>query len=223
MNYRVLSHKSIGQGDFGWLKAKYLYSFANSYNPDRMGFRKLLVINHDRIAAKKGFPKHHHSDMEIITIPLKNAISHQDSAGGVGRVATGDFQYMSAGTGIFHSEMNNEDVETELLQIWIQPEKQGTSPSYFDSQSNWLQNNGITSLVDNQDNLAATISMGNLKTDQTVDYHCKYQNQVIYLIEGKITVNEIELGQGDLIEISDNKQLFINSLIDSKLLLIELA
>lgn len=118
----------LGGANHGWLNAKHHFSFANYYDPTRMGVGSLRVWNDDEILADSGFPQHPHSDMEIITYVRTGAITHKDSLGNSGRTAAGDVQVMSAGTGIRHSEFNREDVTTTLFQIWIMPNERGDAP-----------------------------------------------------------------------------------------------
>jgi quercetin 2,3-dioxygenase len=121
---------SLGHADHGWLDARHHFSFANYYDPDRMGWGRIRVWNDDRIAAKSGFPPHPHRDMEIVTYVRTGAITHQDSMGNKGRTAAGDVQVMSAGTGVQHSEFNLEDEDTTLFQIWIETDRPGSKPSW---------------------------------------------------------------------------------------------
>jgi len=120
----------LGGADHGWLKAKHHFSFANYYDPSRMGFGALRVWNDDEIAPGTGFPAHPHKDMEIITYVRHGAITHQDSLGNKGRTEAGDVQVMSAGIGIRHAEYNLEATPTTLFQIWIEPTRQGGQPSW---------------------------------------------------------------------------------------------
>ncbi|GAA4765833.1 pirin family protein [Stakelama sediminis] len=124
------SFDSLGHADHGWLNARHHFSFANYYDPDRMGWGALRVWNDDEIAANNGFPPHPHRDMEIITYVRTGAITHQDSMGNKGRTAAGDVQVMSAGTGVRHAEYNLEPEKTTLFQIWIEPRSAGGSPSW---------------------------------------------------------------------------------------------
>ena len=121
---------SLGHADHGWLNARHHFSFANYYDPDRMGWGSIRVWNDDEIAANSGFPPHPHRDMEIITYVRTGAITHQDSLGNTGRTVAGDVQVMSAGTGVRHSEYNLESETTTLFQIWIEPKRVGGSPSW---------------------------------------------------------------------------------------------
>jgi redox-sensitive bicupin YhaK (pirin superfamily) len=120
----------LGGANHGWLNAKHHFSFANYYDPERMGWGALRVWNDDEIAAKSGFPPHPHADMEIITYVREGAITHQDSMGNTGRTEAGDVQVMSAGSGVRHSEYNLEDATTRIFQIWIEPTERGGKPSW---------------------------------------------------------------------------------------------
>jgi quercetin 2,3-dioxygenase len=120
----------LGGADHGWLKAKHHFSFANFYDPKRMSWGNLRVWNDDEIAAGAGFPPHPHADMEIITYVREGAITHRDSLGNAGRTEAGDVQVMSAGSGVRHSEYNEESGTTRIFQIWIQPTTHGGTPSW---------------------------------------------------------------------------------------------
>jgi redox-sensitive bicupin YhaK (pirin superfamily) len=121
---------SLGHADHGWLNARHHFSFANYYDPKRMGWGAIRVWNDDEIAANSGFPPHPHKDMEIITYVRSGAITHQDSLGNKGRTAAGDVQVMSAGTGVRHAEYNLEPETTRIFQIWIEPRQKGGAPSW---------------------------------------------------------------------------------------------
>ena len=121
---------SLGHEDHGWLNARHHFSFANYYDPARMGWGNIRVWNDDEIAARNGFPPHPHRDMEIITYVRTGAITHKDSMGNEGRTAAGDVQVMSAGTGVRHAEYNLEDETTTLFQIWVLPREAGGAPSW---------------------------------------------------------------------------------------------
>ena len=120
-----------GHADHGWLNAYHSFSFASWYNPDRVQFGMLRVLNDDTVAAGMGFGKHPHDNMEIITIPLEGDLAHKDSMGNEATIKSGDVQVMSAGTGIQHSEFNpNHDKQTKLLQIWVFPKIRNVDPRY---------------------------------------------------------------------------------------------
>jgi quercetin 2,3-dioxygenase len=121
---------SLGAADHGWLDAHHHFSFANYYDPARMGWGSIRVWNDDAIAAGTGFPPHSHSDMEIITYVRTGAITHEDSMGNKGRTEAGDVQVMSAGSGLQHSEWNAEGETTTLFQIWIEPRERGGAPKW---------------------------------------------------------------------------------------------
>jgi redox-sensitive bicupin YhaK (pirin superfamily) len=124
------SFESLGHADHGWLNARHHFSFADYYDPSRMGWGSLRVWNDDEIAANNGFPPHPHRDMEIVTYVRTGAITHQDSMGNTGRTGAGDVQVMSAGTGVRHAEYNLEPETTTLFQIWIEPKRLGGAPSW---------------------------------------------------------------------------------------------
>lgn len=120
----------LGHADHGWLDARHHFSFAHYLDPERMGWGRLRVWNDDTIAPGMGFNTHPHRDMEIITYVRRGAITHRDSLGNTGRIEAGDVQVMSAGTGIFHSEHNQESIPTQIFQIWIIPTERGHEPSW---------------------------------------------------------------------------------------------
>ncbi len=122
--------ESLGHANHGWLNARHHFSFANYYDPARMGWGAIRVWNDDEIAANNGFPPHPHQDMEIITYVRTGAITHQDSLGNKGRTEAGDVQVMSAGSGVRHAEYNLEPETTTIFQIWIEPTRKGGSPSW---------------------------------------------------------------------------------------------
>lgn len=120
-----------GHANYGWLDTYHSFSFARWYDPNRMGFGALRVLNDDKVAPDRGFSTHPHDNMEIITIVLKGAVAHRDSEGNVETIPAGDVQWMSAGTGVTHSEFNPSRTDTlHLLQIWILPRQNGLRPSY---------------------------------------------------------------------------------------------
>jgi quercetin 2,3-dioxygenase len=229
MNYKILPANSRGKAEYGWLNATYLYSFSNFYDPNRMGFKNLLVINHDIIGPESGFGMHSHSNMEIITIPLNGTISHEDNTDGSGRIESGNIQYMSAGTLITHSEINKESKPCELLQIWIEPKFQNQKPYYKDQNIGWDKElNTIVLVVDKNINLEAKLYMANLNNNQTITQNFEYSSQLMYAIKGNICVkldNKIvNLLEGGLIEIEENTSIiFEQNQNNVQLLLIELV
>ena len=123
--------KSRGHANHGWLDTYHTFSFANYYNPDRIHFGALRVLNDDSIAGGGGFGMHPHDNMEIITIPLTGDLEHRDNMGNVAVISEGEIQVMSAGTGIFHSEYNkNKNIDAKLLQIWVFPKEKNLNPRY---------------------------------------------------------------------------------------------
>lgn len=145
MNIIIYPANERGHADHGWLNTYHSFSFANYYNPDRVSFGKLRVLNDDTVAPGKGFGMHPHDNMEIITIPLSGALEHKDSMGSSGVIKSGEIQIMSAGKGIYHSEFNHSNDEAvELLQIWVIPDRKDVEPRY--DQISWNKSKTINNL-----------------------------------------------------------------------------
>lgn len=135
-----------GEADFGWLQSKHSFSFGSYYDAQHMGFSALRVINDDRVAPGAGFDTHGHRDMEILSLVTKGVIEHKDSMGNIQRLPKGEFQLMSAGKGVFHSEYNgSKESDLEFLQIWITPNEQGGVPRY--QQKDFGKTEGVTSII----------------------------------------------------------------------------
>ncbi len=219
-----------GHANHGWLDAKHSFSFASWYNPERIHFGMLRVLNDDIVAAGMGFGKHPHDNMEIITIPLSGAIKHQDSMGFSEIIEAGEVQVMSAGTGIYHSEFNpNQNQALNLFQIWIFPDKKQVEPRYAQRKYN-LENGAFTPLVGPKDSGLSTwihqnawISMGNFNQQTSINYALNEPNNGVYLmlIEGEIAVGEQRLQTKDAIGISQTENIDIQIIEPSKILIIE--
>lgn len=232
MKTTMFSSKERGEADFGWLKAKYSFSFNNFYSPDKIHFGKLRVLNDDIIEGGKGFAPHGHQNMEIISIVLKGALAHEDSTGSKGVIRPGEVQIMSAGSGINHSEKNHiKNGDTNLLQIWIFPKEQDIQPrygqQYFDEHqrsNSWqpvISNLHQGSLNINQD---AVLSLSNLDNGKSLDYKMNYEGNGVYLflIDGDITLNkDIQLKTRDAIGIEKSSEFTLHANSESKILAIE--
>lgn len=224
------SEASRGHADHGWLNAKHSFSFASWYNPERIHFGMLRVLNDDIVAGGMGFGKHPHDNMEIITIPLSGAIQHQDSMGFSEIIEAGEVQVMSAGTGIYHSEFNPKpDQALNLFQIWIFPNQKQVTPRYTQKKYN-LTHGVFTQLVGPQQSGLDTwihqdawISLGEFSAQTTVNYAINKQKNGIYLmvIEGEIQIGAQLLQSRDAIGISENEQIDIQMEQNSKILVIE--
>jgi redox-sensitive bicupin YhaK (pirin superfamily) len=204
----VVVHRASERGvaDHGWLKARHSFSFGSYFNPEKMGFGTLRVINDDIIAAGKGFPTHPHRNMEIITVPLTGSLTHRDSEGNEGTIKAGEIQVMSAGTGIKHSEYNSSSEELNLLQIWIIPKSENTKPRYAQSQFDW-EKSKFTTLVSPEEgngiviNQDAFINLLNLGEGESVIYRKHIGNNVtyVYLIDGEGTFGETDVSERDAV------------------------
>jgi len=222
-----------GRGEYGWLTTRYSFSFADWYEPKRMGFGALRVLNDDRVAPESGFPPHSHRDMEIVTIVIKGAVAHEDSMGNTGIVQAGEVQVMSAGAGVTHSEWNRSNEEPlELFQLWFQTNKKGHAPRH-DQRSFPDTENGFRLLVSgdppretdgplfiHQD---AFVYLGRFyaRADHTHRFTEGKRGAYLFVIEGKVKVNELELGPRDAIAISDTPEFSFETIEASKLLLID--
>ena len=223
-----------GKANYGWLDANYSFSFANYYDPEKVNFGALRVLNDDTIQGGMGFGTHPHNNMEIITIPLKGALKHKDSMGNKWiAIEASEVQVMSAGSGLQHSEMNNSpSEEINLFQIWIFPDKNDVEPRYdqrkFDPSERknklqiWVSSMGDleNSLKIHQDALISRIDMDK---NSTFSYTLKSENHGLYamIIEGEIDIENENLGKRDAIGISNVKNVHIKAKSASELIFIE--
>ena len=189
---------SRGHANHGWLDSKHSFSFANYYNPERMHFGVLRVLNDDTVAAGMGFGKHPHDNMEIVTIPLSGDLHHRDSTGRDAIIRATDVQIMSAGSGITHSEVNaSSDQSVAFLQIWILPEQENIQPRYQQMTIQRQRRNQWIPLVAPDDPAALLINqqcwmqMLNADAGTATTYHLKNPNNGAYffVISGSITVS----------------------------------
>jgi quercetin 2,3-dioxygenase len=222
---------SLGGADHGWLDAHHHFSFANYYDPARMGWGALRVWNDDRIAANTGFPPHPHRDMEIITYVREGAITHQDSLGNTGRTAAGDVQVMSAGTGIRHAEWNKEPVATTLFQIWIEPTRTGEAPGWGAKPFPRGERAGrfvvlASGFAEDADALPirtdARVVAATLKAGETAEYRLGAARRG-YLVPatGAVEVGGVRVQARDGLAIADEEVLAVTALEDAELVLVD--
>jgi redox-sensitive bicupin YhaK (pirin superfamily) len=232
MKANLHTANSRGHANHGWLKSYHSFSFANYFNPERMGYKALRVINDDYIAASEGFGTHPHKDMEIITIPLKGKLRHKDTMGNETVISSGEVQLMSAGTGIYHSEYNDtSDEEVNMLQIWVLPKKLGIEPRYDQKKYHLEDRTNKWQLVVSPDgregsveiNQDAFFSMTNLIKGNSLSYERKLDKNGIYLfvIEGEVKVGDTVLHTRDALTIDNQSYIELAASADSNLLLIE--
>lgn len=222
-----------GNANHGWLNAYHSFSFGSWYNPDRVQFGTLRVLNDDTVAGGMGFGTHPHDNMEIITIPLEGDLAHKDSMGNTEVIRNGDIQVMSAGTGVEHSEFNpNEDKQTKLLQIWVFPNKRNVEPRYQqitlnpEDRNNKLQqilspNHDDDGVWIHQD---AWFHLGKFEAGKTIIYHIKKEGNGLYFfnLKGEVAVNGQELSDRDALGITNFKTLEIKSNTNAEFLLLEI-
>ena len=218
-----------GQVNQSWLQSRHSFSFGNYYDPEHMGVSALRVINDDDIAAGQGFATHSHQDMEIITYVISGRIEHKDSTGNVEILPAGEFQLMTAGSGISHSEFNPSQTEPlTLLQIWVQPNQYGLEPGY--QQKKFAQQQGLQliaspdaqndSLLIHQD---AYLYQLKLRAGQATSHQPEPGRTIyVHLVAGEITVNDALLSVGDGATISDVAVVDFHSSEDAEALIFDL-
>lgn len=227
----VFPYETLGRMKAGWLDAHYHFSFANYYNPERMGFGPLRVINDDIVKAGAGFDMHPHANMEIITYVRKGAITHRDSLGNEGRTGAGDVQVMSAGTGITHGEYNLESEDTRLYQIWIEPNRRNATPRWGQKAFPKAPGEGLKLLVsglpehDTTDALPihadAAIYGGVIPAGEDCPLEVKGSGYLL-ISEGEVELYGATLKAGDGMEIRGPKTLPLKALTQAELVYIDL-
>lgn len=222
-----IAYQDLGSANYGWLNTKYHFSFADYYNPNRMGFGKLRVINDDIVKSGYGFPMHPHRDMEIITYIRQGAITHEDTMGNRHKLKAGEVQIMSAGTGVLHSEYNFEQEDTILYQIWIKPNQKSIEPSWdnyeFDQKdlknqlTLYVSGDGTAPLTMHQD---AFIYGGLLDKGTELTHKIKHQAYIL-VADGTIQIKDSIANKGDAFEITDHTTIDIIAQQDAEILLID--
>lgn len=203
-----------GNADHGWLNSRQTFSFAGYYNPERMGFGALRVLNDDVVAPGRGFGTHPHDNMEIISIPLEGDLEHQDNLGNTEVIRQGDVQVMSAGTGVFHSEFNkNSDRQVKFLQIWLFPNKLNVKPRYDQITLNLEERRNQLQQIISPDpagpgtwiNQDAWFNMGIFEKGKQLTYDLKNPGNGVYIfvVKGSFTVDGQALDTRDGLGITD--------------------
>lgn len=224
---------SRGKANHGWLNANFSFSFANYFDPNKVQFGLLRVLNDDYVKAGMGFGTHPHQNMEIISIPLKGEIRHKDSMDHTAVVKAGEVQVMSAGTGVEHSEFNSSNEELNMLQIWIFPEKNGLEPRYDQKDfSELLKDDGFVNIVSPKSdqsenslfiNQQAYLHLGDFQSGREIEYKLKKEGHGVYVfvIEGEVEVENNSLKDRDAVGIWDTDKISMDLKKPSKVLLIE--
>src|SRR3984885_9945418 len=221
-----------GHADHGWLNTRFTFSFADYFDEEHIQFRTLRVMNDDRVAGGGGFPMHPHRDVEIVTYVLEGALEHRDSMGNGSVIKPGDVQYMSAGTGVTHSEFNPTNDPLRLLQIWMVPEKRGFKPTYDQKTFSVEEKRAKLRLVASpngadgsvkirQDNeLYATI----LDKDETVRHELRPGRHAwVQVAKGQVKLNGTPLQEGDGAALSEEKSVELTGVDNAEVLLFDLA
>lgn len=232
---KIIIHKSESRGDanHGWLHSRHTFSFANYYNPERMHFGVLRVLNDDYVAEGMGFGTHPHDNMEIVSIPLDGDLEHKDSMGNVSVIKHGDVQVMSAGTGITHSEYNkNKDKPVKFLQIWVFPNKKNVTPRYDQITLNLKERHNkfqqIVSPNNNDEGVwihqDAWFHLGMFDKGFSTEYGIKKRGNGVYaiVIKGDVTINGTSLNERDGLGIWETDKFTVEANSqDAEVLLIE--
>ena len=234
MTAKTVLHKANtrGHANHGWLDSYHTFSFANYYNPDRMHFGVLRVLNDDVVAGGRGFRRHPHDNMEIISIPLSGDLEHKDSMGNTAVIKQGDVQIMSAGTGIYHSEFNkNKDQAVRFLQIWMFPNRKNVEPRYDQITVEEIANDSVFRQVLSPSAKDAGVwthqnawfHLGNLEKACSETYHIRRSGNGVYafIIEGDVTIEGQKLNKRDGFGIWDTNQLAITADTNAKVLLMD--
>lgn len=222
-----------GHANHGWLDSRHTFSFANYYNPERMHFGVLRVLNDDTVAAGRGFNTHSHDNMEIISIPLSGDLEHKDSMGTKAVIKEGEIQVMSAGTGVYHSEYNkNSDKEVKFLQIWVFPNEKNVTPRYDQIQIvDLLKANSFSQILSpNKDDQGVWIHqdawfhMGQFDSDTKTSYELKKEGNGVYafVLEGEAEIDGQQLGERDGFGMWDTDRFSVKAQEGAKILLMEI-
>ncbi len=227
---RKINNEYLGQSDLSWLRSRFHFSFAEYYNPNNINFGKLRVINDDLVKAGKGFTTHPHRDMEIVSYVVDGKLTHADSMGNEHTLSRGHVQYMSAGTGVFHSEMNYGDETLRFLQIWIIPDKNGYAPNYGDFRYEWdARRNKWLHIVsgyegDAEVKLHQDFNIYVVEIDEGNEIEFKVEEgRQAYLvqIEGKSDINGEEMNMRDGMEVVE-EEITIKAKEKSHVILLEM-
>ncbi|HXY23119.1 MAG TPA: pirin family protein [Candidatus Acidoferrum sp.] len=229
----IRKSENRGHANHGWLDTRFTFSFADYYDSKHVHFRTLRVMNDDRVAGGGGFTMHPHRDMEIVTYVLEGALEHRDSMGNGSVIRPGDVQYMSAGTGVRHSEFNASETEpVHLYQIWMFPEKEGLKPTYDQKNFSEAEKRGKLRLVASPDgrNGSVKIRQDNelyatlLGDGETVKHELKPERHAyVQVARGSVELNGTKLEEGDGAAISNEKAVELTGVKNAEVLLFDLA
>jgi quercetin 2,3-dioxygenase len=221
-----------GHADHGWLDTRFSFSFANYFDPQHVHFRTLRVMNDDRVAGGGGFPMHPHADMEIVTYVLEGALQHKDSMGNGSVIKPGDVQYMSAGTGVTHSEFNASKTEpVHLYQIWMFPDRKGHKPTYDQKNFSEAEKRGKLRLLVSPDGRDGSVKIRQdnelyatvLGEGESVKHALKPERHAyVQVARGSVKLNGTELETGDGAAISAEKAVELTGVKDAEVLLFDL-
>ena len=226
------SSQTRGEANHGWLQARHSFSFANYFNPERIQFGALRVLNDDIVAPGKGFGTHPHDNMEIITIPLEGALEHKDSMDNIGVIEADEIQVMSAGTGVYHSEYNkNSDRSVNLLQLWVFPNQKNVTPRYDQKSIKEFKKTNTLYPIITPNSEGATLwihqdawfYLGDFNQETTVSYPLNKEGNGVYIfiIEGTAETEGQRLQKRDALGVWETNSISIIAKENTRILIIE--
>ncbi len=217
----------------GWLDSRHSFSFGHHYDPSRLGFRALRVINEDKVAGGAGFPPHGHDNMEILSYVVNGGLEHRDSLGNGAVIRPGELQRMSAGTGIRHAEFNASAADpVHFLQIWIEPEADGIEPGYEQKAFPITAPAGGLTLIGARDGRDGAVTIhqdvdlyaGRLAAGGTATHALRAGRHAwVYIVDGEAEINGVTVKAGDAVSLSDEDAAVVNARAETEMLLFDLA
>jgi redox-sensitive bicupin YhaK (pirin superfamily) len=230
MMLRKIDHEALATSDLGWLLSRFHFSFAEYHDPGRMQFGALRVLNDDLVAPGSGFDLHPHSDFEILSYVVDGRLTHADSMGNTHTLSRGEVQYMSAGTGVWHSEHNHDDETLRFLQVWIFPDAKGHEPAYGDHRFRWDERDGRWLHVAAGDGSAPVvvhqdvhISVAEIRAGRELALPVAAGRQAYLLqVEGSSSINGVELDERDALEIVE-EDIVVTAVTTSHMFVTEMA
>jgi redox-sensitive bicupin YhaK (pirin superfamily) len=228
----VRKSQQRGHADHGWLNSYHTFSFADYHDPNHMGFRSLRVMNEDRVAPGQGFGEHPHRDMEIVSYVLDGSLQHRDSMGNGSVLQAGDFQRITAGRGVLHSEFNPSATEpVHFYQIWLFPDQRGLDPSYEERSFSPSEKHNRLRLVASRDGREGSLTvhqdadvfLSTLETGASVSHPLRPGRHAwVQVMRGSVRVGDTMLGEGDAAAISDQAELQLVAVEPAEVMLFDL-
>ncbi|OKL41349.1 pirin family protein [Pontibacter flavimaris] len=214
-----------------WLESRYLFSFADYYDPSNIQFGPLRALNHEWIKGRNGFPQHPHAEMEVVTVVMDGELTHKDSLNNEVVLKAGDVQRMTSGTGFTHSETNDTDNDTELLQLWFLPNKRGLAPSYENMNVDFLDaKDKLIPVVTGQKvlenvpfiNSNSTVYYGHVSQGEGIDFKTfKIRKTLVYVLSGSMLINNVEADRNDQVRLESQDIVSLHGNAEATFILVD--